>query len=345
MVIELENDGAALKILSRAILIREIVELFSEPAKDFETLKTEVQENQSHRWEPYMTSTFKFDVDSFGTRISEVDKWDFINAFAFCNLQGDIKMKDPEVVFTLRTDFKSWYFGKLVGNSQRDLMERFNLKKRAYLGITSFEAELSLVMSNLALVGPGSLAFDPFVGTGSFLYSTSAFGAYSIGSDIDGRQLRGTPECNFYDNVKQYQVEKFALGGLVQDIKHHAFRDGFKVHAIVTDPPYGVRAGAKKIGGYDTSKPHRIPDDKETRLHRYPKTIPYEMSDLVADLYDFGAKYLMPKGRLLFWYPVEKNQKFDPETMMPRDPRFESICDCVQNCRDFYRWLVVAELK
>lgn len=345
MVIELENDEAALKILSRAILIREIVELFSEPATQFKALTTAIQENESHRWEPFMNSTFKFDVDSFGSRIREDEKWDLINAFDFCNLQGDIKMKDPEVIFALRTDTKRWYFGRVVGNSQRDLMERFNLKKRAYLGITSFEAELSLVMSNLALVGPGSLAFDPFVGTGSFLYTTSAFGAYSIGSDIDGRQLRGTSECNFYENLRQYNVEKQVIGGLVQDIKHHAFRDEFKVHAIVTDPPYGVRAGAKKIGGYDTSKPHRIPDDKETRLNRYPKTIPYEMDDLVADLFEFGTKFLMPKGRLLFWYPVEKNQKFDPATQMPRDPRFEPICDCVQKCRDFDRWLIVAELK
>jgi tRNA (guanine10-N2)-methyltransferase len=345
MVVELENHEAALKILSRAILIREIIELYTRPAVNFGSLRDEMENEHSHYWKPFLNSTFKFDVDSYGLRFREDEKLDLINAFSFCNLQGEIKMLDPEVVFTLRTDYKTWYFGRLVGNSRRDLMERFNLKKRAYLGITSFEAELSLVMSNLALVGPGSLALDPFVGTGSFLYTTSAFGAYSIGSDIDGRQLRGTSDCNFYENLKQYRVEKFVLGGLIQDIKHHAFRDGFKVHAIVTDPPYGVRAGAKMIGGFDPTKPHRIPDDKAKRATRYPKTVPYEMAQLVADLYDFGARFLMPKGRLMFWYPVDRNQRFDPETMMPRDPRYEFVCDCLQKCRDFDRWLVVAELK
>lgn len=29
------------------------------------------------------------------------------------------------------------------------------------------------------------------MGTGSFLYACSAFGAYTVGSDLDGRQLRG----------------------------------------------------------------------------------------------------------------------------------------------------------
>lgn len=233
------------------------------------------------------------------------------------------------------------------------MMERFNLKKRAYLGITSFEAELSLVMSNLALVGPGSLAFDPFVGTGSFLYTTSAFGAYSIGSDIDGRQLRGKDGCSFKDNMKQYEVENLVLGGLIQDIKHHAFRDGFKVDAIITDPPYGVRAGAKMIGGYDNTRPNNIPKDPMYRTQRYPKTIPYDMDVLVSDLYDFGVRFLNPGGRLLFWFPVDRERGPDGRLVMkeidasilPRDPRYTVIADCLQRCRDFDRWLMVAQLN
>lgn len=318
----------------------------AEPASTLEPIHTELQA-KPECWAPYHLATFKFDVDSFGRRIPGDEKTVMIDSFGYCNLEGDIKMADPDVVFALRVDVKHgmMYFGRLIGESQRDLMERFNLKKRAYLGITSFEAELSLVMSNLALVGPGSLVLDPFVGTGSFLYTTSAFGAYSLGSDIDGRQLRGSDECNFYENLKQYGVEKLVLGGLVQDIKHHALRHGLKFDAIVTDPPYGVRAGAKKIGGFDTNRPNQIPKDPLYRAQRYPKTVPYEMSDLVRDLFEFGAQFLRPKGRLLFWFPVERNARFNPATDMPRDPRYTAICDCLQKCRDFDRWLIVAELN
>jgi len=317
-------------------------------SSSLEAIHSELQANPE-RWSPYLTSSFKFDVDSYGKRISETEKWQWINDFAYSGLLGDIKMKNPEFIFAIRVDVLAgmrFYFGRVVGESQRDLMDRFDLKKRSYLGTTSFEAELSLVMSNIGKVGPGSLVLDPFVGTGSFLYTTSAFGAYSIGSDIDGRQLRGTSkDTNFYNNQEQYVVERLVLGGLVQDIKHHAFRPGLLFDAILTDPPYGVRAGAKKIGGFDSSKPNRIPTDKAVRICRYPKTIPYEMEDLVADLFDFAAKFLRPEGRLLFWFPVERDEVFDPAKDMPRDARFRPIADCLQKCREFDRWLIVAELK
>ena len=41
---------------------------------------------------------------------------------------------------------------------------------------------------------PGKIIYDPFVGTGSMLYSCAKWGATVIGSDIDGRQMRGTPK-------------------------------------------------------------------------------------------------------------------------------------------------------
>lgn len=53
------------------------------------------------------------------------------------------------------------------------------------------DAELSLIMSNMALLSKGDLFFDPFVGTGSFLVTGAHFGAFSMGCDIDGRQIRG----------------------------------------------------------------------------------------------------------------------------------------------------------
>lgn len=53
------------------------------------------------------------------------------------------------------------------------------------------DAALSLISANQALAAPGKLILDPFAGTGSFLYTCSAFGAYTMGTDLDGRQLRG----------------------------------------------------------------------------------------------------------------------------------------------------------
>lgn len=318
------------------------------PCETLEGIQNFLKTENIGFFDPWMQASFKFETDTFGKKLSNDRKRQIIDSFSFSGLEGDIKMIDPEVTFSLylHSSKSLYYFGRKVGESQRDLIERFNLKKRVYLGTTSFEAELSLVMSNLALVKAGQLVFDPFVGTGSFLYTSSAFGAYSIGSDIDGRQLRGSDDCSFFDNLKQYGVEKLVLGGLVQDICHHSFRDGFQVDAIITDPPYGVRAGAKKIGGMDNTRPNLIPKDRLYRTTRYPKTVPYEINELVKDLFDFGVKFLKPKGRLLFWYAVDHDDvTFDPSTMMPRDPRYRPIGDLLQPCRDFDRWLIVAELK
>jgi tRNA (guanine10-N2)-methyltransferase len=116
------------------------------------------------------------------------------------------------------------------------------------------DAELSLIMANQALARPGSIILDPFVGTGSFLISCSHFGAFTLGSDIDGRQIKGTGEkTGIQSNISQYSLGNRVLGTLVSDIAHHPWKDGEWFDAIVCDPPYGVRAGAKKIASTNLS--------------------------------------------------------------------------------------------
>jgi hypothetical protein len=40
-----------------------------------------------------------------------------------------------------------------LGDANRTLIQKYDLKKRPYLGTTSMDAELSLIMSNMGLVG------------------------------------------------------------------------------------------------------------------------------------------------------------------------------------------------
>jgi tRNA (guanine10-N2)-methyltransferase len=109
-------------------------------------------------------------------------------------------------------------------------------------------------MANMALAKKGSFILDPFVGTGSFLVSCSHFGALTIGSDIDGflsvikgRQIRGQSGPSIDSNVSQYKLKDRVIGQVVSDIAHHPWKRQPWFDAIVCDPPYGVRAGAKKI--------------------------------------------------------------------------------------------------
>jgi tRNA (guanine10-N2)-methyltransferase len=153
--------------------------------------------------------------------------------FAFLGYTGNIDLKNPEIIFSYIEDYKEHiasnqpapehparcFFGIYISDGNRRAINTYNLKKRGYLGTTSMDAELSLIMANQALARPGSFILDPFVGTGSFLFTTSHFGAFSMGSDIDGRQIRN-PKGNtdVFSNVKQYNLAGRVLDTVVCDI-------------------------------------------------------------------------------------------------------------------------------
>ena len=150
--------------------------------------------------------------------------------FAFLGFPGRVQMKDPDDVYLFIREFKldgqggavyprhsgigirkqiipenyprpplACYFGRVLGNNglgrdwrKSNHMEQYSLKKRSYLGPTSMDSELSLIMTNLAQIQHrGSFVFDPFVGTGSILLTVAFLGAFCFGTDIDLRVLRG----------------------------------------------------------------------------------------------------------------------------------------------------------
>lgn len=66
------------------------------------------------------------------------------------------------------------------------------------------------------------------------------------------------------------------------------------------DPPYGIRAGARKTGSR-IDKPRPIPE--EHRHDHTPKTKPYAVSDVMSDLLDMAARTLVISGRLVYVIP------------------------------------------
>lgn len=155
-------------------------------------------------------------------------------------------------------------------------------------------AEVSLLMANQALAAPGKMIYDPFgkhkhstsysassvlvayraryvytAGTGSMLLTASAFGAYSFGSDIDGRQLRGKG-TSIISSAVQYGVLPRIVDTPSFDLTQHPFRCGELFDAIITDPPYGVRAGAKRLGrkeGDRAVEPTIVPGREHEGFH------------------------------------------------------------------------------
>ncbi|KAG0257745.1 hypothetical protein BG011_003771 [Mortierella polycephala] len=357
LIVEIESAEKAALLLKRAILIKTITELWG-IGSSWDELVVKVKEHPE-RWPQYLNTTFKFSVVTFGGTIEMKDKPAIINRFSFTGFMGKIDLKNPEEEFLLIADYgidpnvtvaHTFYMGRLVGHGKRDLIEKFNVKKRKYIGNTTMDAELSLIMANQALCAPGKLVYDPFVGTGSFLMTCAHFGAMTVGSDIDGRQIRGKGKASIQSNCEQYNLKGRVLDALVFDVCHAPWRKfkGGLFDAIVTDPPYGVRAGAKTLGRKDPSKQAtepRMAVEEGVLAHLLPDyvppTKPYEMSEVVADLLMFAVKNLVRGGRLVYWLPtVTEDYAIDD---LPTHPCMELVANCEQAFGQWSRRLITME--
>ncbi|KAK9478527.1 S-adenosyl-L-methionine-dependent methyltransferase [Lipomyces japonicus] len=358
LVVDLENEEQARLLIKRSILARGIYELWGF-GQTWDELHEHVRKFPASKSAPYKNVSFKFDIISFQKSRSTSEQRDIMESFGYMDLTGPIRMKKPDETFAvielynnphvqLKSDreLEAVYLGRFIANSQRDIIDKYDLKKRKYIGTTSFDAELALISSNIGLAAPGKIIYDPFAGTGSFLVAASHFGALAIGSDIDGRQIRGKKKHSITTNYKQYGLTDFFLDVFVGDFTHNPIRPKFKLDAIICDPPYGVREGLKVLG---SKNPERYADKLPTKLengdlsHLRPDYIPpkkpYHFDALLDDLLDFASVHLIDNGRLCCWMPTA-NEDYG-ERMIPQHPELELISTCVQEFNKWSRVLLV----
>lgn len=260
-IIKLASRREARKLVGRSILAKGIYELWG-VAPDYNELHKSVRVNTAKMWPSCMGKSFKFYVEAFNGKRSQSEQHRIIEQFAYLGLDGSISMKNPEMTFNVMEEYKNKhvkaptrvFLGRLLAVGSRHLVDTYDLKKRHYIGTTSMDAELGLITANFALTAPGKIAYDPFVGTGSFLVSCSQFGAYTLGSDIDGRQVRGKKGRSVLSNFKQYGLVSTYLDGFVSDLTNTPLRKTRFLDAIVCDPPYGVREGLRVLGSRDPEK-------------------------------------------------------------------------------------------
>lgn len=127
------------------------------------------------------------------------------------------------------------------------MINELSLKKRKFIGNTSMDTQLSLLMANQALVRPNHLVFDPFVGTGSLLVSAAKFGAYVLGADIDYMMLHAKAKPSrikqkvreknesVLANLEQYQCASRYIDVVIADFSHSLWHKNFKLDSIITD--------------------------------------------------------------------------------------------------------------
>lgn len=264
-------------------------------------------------------------MDGFGVTYSQTQQVDLIHRLAALPFKGTVKLKHPQHVFwliethgkdsglALPSCQKRFYFGRQLGRGDRSALVSLDLRYRRYLGPTSMDHEMALIMCNMGLVKAGHLVHDPFTGTGSILMAAAHLGALTSGADIDIRVIRdgkrhavSGQRVNVWTNFDDAKMNR-PLHIMHCDLAHLPFRHTLQgwAHAWVCDPPYGVRAGGRKAGGRKRDENGNVPAVPEhLRGNHVPSTAGYPLTECIADLLDEAAKALVINGRLVYFYPA-----------------------------------------
>ena len=338
--VQLPSEQHAIILAERGVLVRAIYEFFA-IGSDYNSLISELQ-GAMPRLVPFATSSWRLDIEAFGRRFSmteQTERRELVKPYLIDAFPGPVKMKDPNEWFlileeyavnTLPHELLHVYFVRtLAGNyrskipgGSRALVHTLTLKKRAYIGPTSMDTELALIMANMGQVTPCDFVLDPFVGTGSILIPCAAFGAFTFGTDIDIRILRGKKGKNLFSNFAQYKLPFPEL--LRSDTSRPNWYGENIFDAIICDPPYGIRAGARK-SGCPIEELKEIPE--EFHESHIPKTQCYEGDDMMHDLLQLAATALKPGGRLVYLIPTP----YDFENSdLPTHPNLKFIASSEQ---------------
>jgi len=230
--------------------------------------------------------------------------------------------------------------GRKIGDGRRESIRKLSIKTRKFIGNTTMDPELSLLMANLAQVSRGSLVLDPFVGTASLLIAAAEFGGLVLGADIDyltlharsrpsrvGQKVRAVDE-NMAANFHQYGLASRYLGVVAGDSSRPPWRDGAWLDCIITDPPYGIRETTYKVGT-EKDLSHLDTSLKEQFAEKHiPEKVSYSLYHLLVDLLQFAASHLREGGRLVYWLPVIR--QIYSSDLTPSHPCLRLVEDCEQ---------------
>jgi len=320
--VRLPNNDLAAKIAKRCLTVACVSTLdaygtsVDEMFKGLEMIVAE----KADFYSSHMSEPFKYEFETFQAA-SSGSKAEIMHRLGKLGFVGVVDMKQTSSVWRMSFDFAGKpkqlqfvYFGKFIANGGRDIPHKYSLKTRHFIGITSMDPLLSLLMANMAQIQPGHLVFDPFVGTGSMVIAAAHFGGFAMGSDIDGRQFRGISNPSrakhqwkedeagqsLHSNLVQYGLTGRMVDVWTSDLTAHSLRytkDGW-MDSIITDPPYGIRASARK-----TKAIAELPF-VPINPNRYPETEIYANDQVLCDLLDFAAQFLRVGGRLVYWLPT-----------------------------------------
>lgn len=309
---------------------------------------------------------FGFVVLAHGRTISKEEQTAKIEALRFCDFHGRCSLESPDRVFILAENFKGgelWHKYLLLDlhavMKRKTLANKFNLRERIFLGPTSTDAELALLMTNQARVDRGHFVLDPFFGTGSTLVPAAFFGAKCFGFEIDFRVVHGyavgrvNPQSPFaasiepgkrvncFSNYEQYGLERPEV--LRCDSATFELGIGKMFDSIVCDPPYGKRASARQ-----SKKGEAKPADLEERKQDLPPKIIgshiTSCEEVTEKLVRLARNALKISGRLVFLYPGGRDADLSDKFGKFDDFELVGVSENPIS-KEFSRYLVTLERK
>lgn len=348
-VITLPSEEIAVAICYDSVMIKYMIELWGSGSTDEEVIASVRERLSDDTWEFHLNAKkpFSYKVIGYGIQHSEQERKDRMAAFGpLFRGYEKVNLKSPKTTLfvidhyfvynfdqtgtrdeTLPVEKYGTFYGRLVATSST-WRNKYVLTERPVLGPTSLDNDLAFMMANFAEMKNGTFVLDPFCGTGGLLIAASACGGISqVGTDIDVRVLSG----DFISYFRNKLHEDMTLD-IFQNFKHYGLPPPEVVAAdnscscwrssmgkepffdvVLTDPPYGVRAGAKKVGQKNS---HDI-------IHResyYPQMLGYEPSDVNQDLLELASTHLKDNGILVFLLHIELIDLFTADELasLPR---------------------------
>ncbi|XP_016983379.1 tRNA (guanine(10)-N2)-methyltransferase homolog [Drosophila rhopaloa] len=350
-LVEFREKEAALQYASRSVCLRAMLELYAHGSKlsqFHDSLRAHVDANREEMAGYFRPDTsFKIVVETYNKHFSQREKVEKIESMDYLPIEGPVNLKNPQVEWwyiefwgldptDVPPEPEDILFGRLLASGQRHLIKELSLKQRKFIGNTSMDAQLSLLMANQAMVRDGDLVFDPFVGTGSLLVSAAKWGGYVLGADIDYmmvharcRPSRITQKVREKDesiraNLKQYGCADRYVDVVVADFSNALWHPRISFDSIITDPPYGIREATEKVETKSTTKDSTRSED----MVHYPSTSHYSLQSLYGDLLEFAARHLRLGGRLVCWLPFHR-EDYDPK-MLPQHQHLHLVANSEQ---------------
>jgi len=345
------------RLCSRSASVHGLYEVF-ESGSSYSELNDNLKMSNDENRKQYYPLSFAFAIEMNNrhkmTMPERLEKFESIQEGL--PMTGSVNLKTPELQLVLIEDYppatnnkkkkaeemESVSLGRFMCAGQRRLIREYAVTNRLSVGNTSMDAELALWMSNISQIESGSFVFDPFVGSGSLLLTSAHYGSMCLGSDINynvmmaqGKSARmgqgdRKPEETLRGSLAHFELENKYIGAAIIDNNVNPWRTcttGW-FDAVITDPPYGVREKCEKVGshsGRDDWINFEMPED------HYPDKVSYELNDVFRDLLIFAQSHLRLKGRLVFWFPVARDElKEFGKKLYPRHSGFELKFDCEQ---------------